>query len=125
MALEVHATDNSIIIHNGRNRIRITEQDLDDLCSIDVFPGPGNVDNLVYVLESAQEAGDIINGAKIRPKPGMVVKNESSQLVLHYLLGEIVDDKPVYQWHIPGVTYGLTSLSDDNYKILDVGEIDD
>lgn len=125
MPLEVHAIDNSIIIHNGRNRIWVTEDDLNDCYSIPVYHGPGDVNNLVYVLESPQEAGDIINGAKIRPKPGMVVKNVSSQLVLHYLLGEIVDDKPVYQWHIPGVTYGLTSLSDDNYKILDVGEIDD
>lgn len=125
MALEVHAQTYGLVIHNGRNRIRITEDDLNNRYTIHVYHGSGSINNLVYVLEDIQEAGDIINGSKIVPKPGMVVKNESSQQVLQYLLWELVDDKPIYNWQIPGTTYGLTGLGDDNYKILDVGEIDD
>lgn len=125
MALEVHAQRYGLVIHNGRNRIRVTEDDLDDCYSIDVLHGPGNVDNLVYVLEYPQEAGDIIKGSKVIPRPGMVVKNESNQQVLQYLLGEIVDDKLIYHWHMPGMVSWTTGLGDDNYKILDLGEIDD
>lgn len=125
MALEVHAQTYGLVIHNGRNRIRVTEDDLNNCYSIDVFHGPGGINNLVYVLEDIQEAGDIINGSKIVPKPGMVVKDESNQQVLQYLLGEIVDDKPIYHWRVPGMVYGITGLGDDNYKILDVGEVDD
>ena len=54
----------------------------------------------------------------------MVVKNELNQQVLQYLLWELVDDKPIYNWQIPGTIYSLTGLGDDNYKILDLGEID-
>ena len=125
MALEVHALGDAIIVHNGRNRIWVTEDHLDDCYSIDIYHGSGNINNLVYVLESPQEAGDIVNGADIIPNPGMVVKNESNQQVLQYLVVEIVDDKPIYRWQVPGITYGITDLGDDNYKILDVGEIDD
>lgn len=125
MALEVHAQTHGLVIHNGRNRIWVTEEDLNNCYTIHVYHGPGSINNLVYVLESIQEAGDIINGSKIVPKPGMVVKNESNQQVLQYLLWELVDDKPIYNWQIPGTTYKLTDLGDDNYKILDVGEIDD
>ena len=125
MALEVHAQTYGLVIHNGRNRIRITEDDLDNCYTIHVYHGPGDINNLVYVLEDIHEAGDIINGSKIFPKPGMVVKNVSNQQVLQYLPWEIVDDKPIYHWQIPGTIYSIAGLDDDNYKILDVGEIDD
>lgn len=127
MAIRVYKMNrNAICVSSNHNRVVIDERMLDNDTSLDIYAGPaGKHMKLLATLAPAPKVGDVVNGLDINPDPGMVVKNESSQLVLHYLLVEIVDDKPVYQWHIPGVTYGLTSLSDDNYKILDVGEIDD
>ena len=71
MALEVHALGNAIIVHNGRNRVVIRQEDLDNRYTIHVYRGTLAMDNdPVYVLEDPFEAGDIINGSKIIPNPG-------------------------------------------------------
>lgn len=128
MTLRVYKLDgDSICVSSDNNRVLIYEEMLDDNISLDIFAGPARGDlELLATILPAFKVGDIVNGIDITyPRPGMVVKNLSNQLVLQYLLWELTGDKPIYNWQIPGTTYGTTGLGDDNYKILDLGEIDD